>query len=533
MSAPMKRLAAAALVAASLGCSGAPAGGPQPAAQNKPAMRDAFQMRYQLSGLVAAELPQEAPSNTDSFEHFDENDFRRVADAPLSTFGVDVDTASYSIVRRMIAEGRRPPAGAVRIEEMLNYFHYDYRAPVGDEPFAVSVETAACPWALDHRLLRIGLRTREIQFLAKRPNNLVFLLDVSGSMAPADRLPLVVQSMRLLVENLDARDRVSIVVYAGAAGTVLPPTSCEAKGAILDALSRLDAGGSTNGGAGIELAYRTAKDSFIPGGNNRVILCTDGDFNVGVSNRSDLVDLVAAKAKEGIALSVLGVGAGNLKDDMMEQLADRGDGNYAYLDSLAEGRKALIEQAGGTLVTVAKDVKLQVEFNPAVVAAYRLIGYENRVMAAQDFNDDKKDSGDMGAGHTVTALYELVPAGAADGVPPVDPLKYQKPSEPAAPSASGETCTVKFRYKEPESARSRLLEVSVVDSNAAYLQASGEFKFAAAVASFGMLLRGSKYVGTASLDAVAELAQEGLGADPGGYRHEFLEMARRAKDLPR
>jgi Ca-activated chloride channel family protein len=535
MQAAMTRLAAAALVATSLGCSMGYFGGQQPAARAVPTNADAFQMRYSAAvpAGAAAALPQEEPSNTDSFEHVDENDFRRVADAPLSTFGADVDTASYSIVRRMIAEGRRPPAGAVRIEEMLNYFPYEYPAPVGDEPFAVNVETAACPWALDHRLLRIGLKAREIQFLSKRPNNLVFLLDVSGSMAPADRLPLVVQSLRLLVENLDAQDRVSIVVYAGAAGIALPTTPCDQKGAILDALSRLTAGGSTNGGAGIELAYRTAKDAFIPNGNNRVILCTDGDFNVGVSSRSALVDLVAAKAKDGIALSVFGVGSGNLKDDMMERLADRGDGNYAYLDSVSEGRKALVAQAGGTLVSVAKDVKIQVEFNPAVVAAYRLIGYENRAMAAQDFNDDKKDSGDMGAGHCVTALYELVPAGAADGVPTVDPLKYQKPPERSAPSASGETCTVKLRYKEPESARSRLVEVPVVDANASCPQASGEFKFAAAVASFGMLMRGSKYAGSASFGAVSELAREGLGADSGGYRREFLDMVRRAAELPK
>jgi Ca-activated chloride channel family protein len=377
------------------------------------------------------------------------------------------------------------------------------------------------------------MKARDIQFTARTPTNLVFLLDVSGSMRPADRLPLVLQCMKLLVDQLDEGDRVSIVVYAGAAGVVLPPTQGDEKERIVEALSRLQAGGSTNGGQGIRLAYKTARESFIEGGTNRVILCTDGDFNVGVSSRSELVDMVAEEAKAGVWLSVFGVGRGNLKDDTMEQLADRGNGNYAYLDSVAEGRKALVEQAGGTLVTVAKDVKFQVEFNPSQVAAYRLIGYENRVMAAQDFNDDKKDAGDVGAGHTVTALYELVPAGASADVPPVDPLKYQAPKDVTPAAASGEMCTVKVRWKEPESARSRLAEVAVTDARASYSQASPDFKFAAAVASFGMILRGSKHAGTASLDAVTELAEEGIGADRGGYRREFVALVRRSKELPK
>jgi Ca-activated chloride channel family protein len=476
-------------------------------------------------------VPGEQP-NTDSFAAIEESGFRRVADEPLSTFSSDVDTASYSIVRRMITEGSRPPVGAVRIEEMLNYFTYAYEPPTGDEPFAVHAETAACPWALDHRLLRIGVKAREVRFLAKQPVNLVFLLDVSGSMEPADRLPLVLQSMKLLVDSLDGGDRVAIVVYAGAAGTVLPPTPCDRKSEILEALSRLHAGGSTNGGAGIDLAYRTAKESFVEHGVNRVILATDGDFNVGVSSRSELVRMVEERAKEGIWLSVLGVGRGNLKDDTMEQLADRGNGNYAYLDSVAEGRRVLVDQAGGTLVTVAKDVKFQVEFNPAQVEAYRLIGYENRVLAAQDFNDDKKDAGDVGAGHCVTALYEVVPAGGKADVPTVDPLKYQKRGDVAPAASSGEMCTVKVRWKAPEGAESRLFETAVLDSHAAYSQASPDFKFASAVASFGMLLRGSKFAGNASLDAVLELAQEGVGTDPGGYRHEFVGLVRQAKSLP-
>src|SRR5262245_12205247 len=497
---------------------------------------------YDAKGVAAApaaqvmrlnlDLKAEEKFNTDSFAAIEEQGFRRVADEPLSTFSSDVDTASYSIVRRMITEGSRPPAGAVRIEEMLNYFTYAYEPPAGDEPFAVHAETAACPWALDHRLLRIGVKAREVRFLAKQPVNLVFLLDVSGSMAPADRLPLVLESMKLLVDSLAGDDRVAIVVYAGAAGMVLPPTPCDRKTEILEALSRLSAGGSTNGGAGIELAYRTAKESFVEHGVNRVILATDGDFNVGVSSRSELVRMVEERAKEGVWLSVLGVGRGNLKDDTMEQLADRGNGNYAYLDSIAEGRRALVEQAGGTLVTVAKDVKFQVEFNPAEVEAYRLIGYENRVLANQDFNDDKKDAGDVGAGHCVTALYEVVPAGGKAEAAPVDPLKYQTKGDASPAAASGEMCTLKVRWKDPEAARSRLLETAVRDSHAAYSQASPDFKFASAVASFGMLLRGSKFAGTASLDAVLELAQEGIGADPGGYRHEFVGLVRQAKSLP-
>jgi Ca-activated chloride channel family protein len=354
------------------------------------------------------------PYSTDSFGAKDENDFRRATDDPLSTFSIDVDTASYSIVRRMIREGQRPPVGAVRIEELVNYFTYGYPEPSDGRPFSVTTEVAAAPWAPAHRLVRIGLKAKSIEARERAPDNLVFLIDVSGSMMTPDKLPLLVQSMKLLVDQLERKDRVSIVVYAGNTGLVLPPTSGDRRREIREALDRLSAGGSTNGGAGIELAYATARKSFISGGNNRVILCTDGDFNVGVSNQSELVERIEQHAKEGIFLSVLGFGLGNLKDDTMEKLADRGNGNYAYIDSLAEARKVLVQQAGGTLVTVAKDVKIQVEWNPAQVGAYRLIGYENRMLAAQDFNDDKKDAGEIGAGHSVTALYEVVPQGAPE-----------------------------------------------------------------------------------------------------------------------
>jgi Ca-activated chloride channel homolog len=354
---------------------------------------------------------------------------------------------------------------------------------------------------------------------------------VSGSMESPDRLPLLVQSMNLLVDQLEPKDRLAIVVYAGNSGLVLPPTSGDRRGEIREALGRLRAGGSTNGGAGIELAYATARKSFVEGGNNRVILCTDGDFNVGVSNQSELVRRIEQHAKEGVFLSVLGFGLGNLKDDTMEKLADRGNGNYAYIDSLAEARKVLVQQAGGTLVTVAKDVKIQVEWNPAQVAAYRLIGYENRLLDAQDFNDDQKDAGEIGAGHTVTALYEVIPADSGESLPGTDPLKYQQGHGPASGEASGELCTVKLRYKEPQGVESVKFEVPVLDAGAPFQAASPEFQFAAGVAEFGMLLGHSKYAGSATLGSVLAIAERNRGSDPFGYRGEFAEIAAQAGDL--
>ena len=479
---------------------------------------------YQLRG-------NSEPYSTDSFGAKDENDFQRATDDPLSTFSIDVDTASYSIVRRMIREGQRPPVGAVRIEELVNYFPYAYPEPSDGRPFSVNAEIAAAPWAPAHRLVRIGLRAKSIEARERAPDNLVFLIDVSGSMQSPDKLQLLVQSMNLLVDQLERKDRVAIVVYAGSSGLVLPPTPGDRRGDIREALGRLSAGGSTNGGAGIELAYATARKSFLQGGNNRVILCTDGDFNVGVSNQSELVRRIEQHAKEGIFLSVLGFGLGNLKDDTMEKLADRGNGNYAYIDSLAEARKVLVEQAGGTLVTVAKDVKIQVEWNPAQVAAYRLIGYENRMLAAQDFNDDKKDAGEIGAGHTVTALYEVIPAGSGESLPSTDPLKYQPKPAAGAGSGSGELCTVKLRYKEPQGVESVKFDVAVVDAGAAFESASPDFQFAAGVAEFGMLLGHSKYAGSASLESVLAIAERNRGKDPFGYRGEFREVAAQARDL--
>ena len=413
----------------------------------------------------------------------------------------------------------------------MNYFDYDYPPPSEGQPFSVNVEIADAPWKPEHRLMRIGLKGAPLSLDGRPPLNLVFLLDVSGSMEPSNKLPLLKQAMRLLVDELTENDQVAIVVYAGASGMVLPRTSGDQKRVILDALDRLRAGGSTNGGAGIQLAYDHAVAHFIPGGTNRVVLATDGDFNVGVTSQGDLTRLIEDRAQSGVFLSVLGFGMGNYKDSTLEKLADRGNGNYAYIDSLSEARKVLVQEMGSTLVTIAKDVKIQIELNPAEVASYRLIGYENRILRAEDFNDDEKDAGEIGAGHTVTALYEIVPAGAPSGARSVDPLKYQRPLEATETDSTGELLTVKLRYKEPAGETSRLLEHPVRDEGTTYSSATRDFKFAAAVASFGMILRESPHKGNATLDGVLELAREGLGEDPHGYRAEFLELAQQAKSL--
>ncbi len=471
--------------------------------------------------------------NTESYDAVKETGFRFARNEPLSTFSIDVDTASYANVRRFLDHSTMPSPGAIRIEEMVNYFTYDYAGPQDEHPFAVHLEVAGCPWATDHRLVRIGLKGRELD-LARRPaTNLVFLIDVSGSMNQPNKLPLLKDSFRLLVEELGENDSVAMVVYAGASGLVLPPTPGDQKGRILAAFDQLQAGGSTNGGAGIELAYQTAVGAFIEGGVNRVLLATDGDFNVGVASRDQLVGLVQQKAKSGVFLSILGFGMGNYKDGQLEEIADKGNGNYSYIDTIREGKKVLVEQMSGTLVTIAKDVKIQVEFNPARVQAYRLIGYENRILAHEDFNDDKKDAGEIGAGHTVTALYEVIPAGADAKAPGVDPLKYQTPRDPAPAGYSDEVLTLKLRYKAPDGDTSRLIEQPVTDAGKSFDQASDDFQFAAAVAEFGMLLRGSEYKGHANYDAVLELAGSGVGKDPGGYRTEFLGLVRKAKALGR
>jgi Ca-activated chloride channel family protein len=479
--------------------------------------------------------------DTATYDHVSENPFLQAASNPLSTFSIDVDTASYSNVRRFINSGSLPPKDAVRVEEMINYFSYDYREPEGDRPFSIDLDATACPWDASHRLLRIGLKGRDVSNENRLASNLVFLLDVSGSMMPAERLPLVKQAMRLLVEKLTEKDRVAIVIYAGGSGLALASTNGDHKEIILRALDDLKAGGSTNGAEGIELAYKVAADNFVKGGVNRVILATDGDFNIGVTNQGDLIRLIEDKAKSGVFLSVLGVGTDNLKDSTMQKLADKGNGNYAYLDSLDEARKVLVQQVNGTLVTIAKDVKIQVEFNPARVASYRLIGYEKRMLRKEDFNNDKVDAGEIGAGHTVTALYEVVPAGsgAADpaaSIPAIDPLKYQasnSASTPADSKLSQEMVTVKLRYKKPEGDRSELTERSFVDNGSRFENAAPDLKFAAAVAEFGMILRDSPYKGKGTIGAVIEWAREGKGRDTAGYRAGFIELARQTQTLKR
>ncbi len=480
------------------------------------------------------------PFNTESYDRIVENDFLAAAANPLSTFSVDVDTASYSNVRRFLADGRRPPRDAVRIEELVNYFTYDYAAPRPRDPapLAASLEVAAAPWAPTHRLVRIGLKARELSTADRPAANLVFLVDVSGSMAEPGKLPLVKESLRMLVGKLKPGDRVAIAIYAGSSGLALPSTPAGHRQEILDAIDRLSAGGSTNGAMGIQLAYDIAKANFIPGGVNRVILATDGDFNIGVTNRGDLIRLIEEKARSGVFLTALGFGMGNLKDATLEELADRGNGSYAYIDSAREARKVLSEQVNGTLAVVARDVKAQVEFNPARVRAYRLIGYENRMLKAEDFNNDRIDAGDIGAGHTVTALYEVIPVGVAwkpDAT--VDTLKYQQPesSKPQTPDSkpSDELLTVKIRYQPPEGGASRRVAFPLVDHGTAFADASPDFKFAAAVAGFGLVLRDSPHRGAATLAAVEQWADEGTGSDAGGYRAEFIALVKRAEQVMR
>ena len=468
--------------------------------------------------------------NTEAYDYIDENRFRRVEVDPLSTFSIDVDTASYANVRRFLTTGTRPPAGAVRTEELINYFRFDYPQPSRDEPFSITTELVSSPWNPRHKLALIGLQGRELTGKEPSPRNLVFLIDVSGSMMPQDKLPLVRTAMRMLADVLTERDRVAIVVYAGASGLVLPSTSGDQKERIHSALERLEAGGSTNGAAGIRLAYQIARDNFIQGGVNRVVLATDGDFNVGVTNQSELVTLIEQERASGVFLSVLGVGTGNLKDSTMEKLADKGNGNYAYLDTLHEARKVLVKEAGGTLETIAKDVKIQVEFNPREVASYRLIGYENRLLKNEDFNDDRKDAGEIGAGHSVTALYEIVPAGMDTPAPGVDPLKYQQEARETRAARSGELLTVKVRYKAPDGDTSRLL-TKVLMNKASEMTANAGF--ASAVAEFGMVLRGSPDIGTASFQSAAARARRFKGADAEGYRAEFIQLAERAARLGR
>lgn len=468
------------------------------------------------------------PMNTESYDFIVDNPFKLVSQQPRSTFAVDVDTASYANMRRFITQGERPPKDAVRIEEMVNYFNYRYGAPAGLHPIAIHTEVASPFWEPKHRLVRIGIRAKDVDLATRKRANLVFLIDVSGSMQPEMKLPLVQRSLHLLVDQLRDDDTVTMVVYAGNSGLVLPPTAGDQKPAIHDAIGRLAAGGSTNGGEGIELAYRMAAQNYVPGGINRVVLATDGDFNVGITNQGDLIRLVQRQAQSNVFLTVLGFGIGNYKDSTLEKLADKGHGNYAYIDNFNEAKKVLMQQLAGTLLTVAKDVKLQIEFNPSEVQAYRLIGYENRVLNDEDFGDDNKQGGDMGAGHNVTALFEVVPSGIAFSGSAARPLKYQKERKPEN-ARKGELLTVSLRYKLPESSRSVLLEAPASDSGAAFSKASEDFRFASSVAAFGMLLRDSPHKGAATALSVLEVARDAQGADLS--RLEFVELVRAASLL--
>ncbi|WP_426489735.1 YfbK domain-containing protein [Hymenobacter sp. 102] len=490
-----------------------------------------------LSGRVAGVAvspgylyPQPTPSSSETYAHVQENGFQKVAKEPLSTFSIDVDAASYSNVRRFLQQGQLPPADAVRVEEMLNYFQYDYPQPAATvpEPFRIITEQAQCPWNPEHQLVQVALQARQVVTEKLPPANLVFLVDVSGSMQGEDRLGLVQQSLRLLTKQLRPQDRVALVVYAGAAGTVLPPTAGTERATILQAIDNLAAGGSTAGGAGLRLAYQVARQHFNKDGNNRVLLCTDGDFNVGEQSDDAMEHLIEQERESGVFLTVLGVGQGNYQDKKMELLADKGNGNYAYLDNLDEARRVLVQQFGGTLFTLAKDVKLQVEFNPSRVREYRLVGYENRLLAAEDFNNDRKDAGELGSGHTVTALYEVVPVGAPGAV---DPLKYQT-TQPATPvPTSAELLTVKLRYKEPQGLTSRKLEIPLTGTARPIQEASENLRFAAAVAQFGMLLRQSDYRGTATYEATTRLADGARRFDPDGYRAELVRLVKLAEGL--
>jgi Ca-activated chloride channel family protein len=467
----------------------------------------------------------------DTYAKITENAFRAVAREPLSTFSLDVDRASYANVRRYLRDGQLPPPDAVRVEELLNYFDYELPAPAAasPDPVRISTELSDCPWAPGHQLARIGIQARKVDAARLPPANLVFLIDVSGSMMGEDRLPLVRAGLQLLVRQLRPQDHVALVAYAGAAGLVLPPTSGAEQSTILDALDRLEAGGSTAGGEGLRLAYAVARQNLRPEGNNRVILASDGDFNVGETSDAAMEQLITEERESGVFLTVLGVGRGNLRDSRMELLADKGNGNYAYLDNLDEARRTLVAQFGGTLFTVAKDVKLQVEFNPARVAAYRLIGYENRLLANEDFNNDLKDAGELGAGHTVTALYELVPAGS--GNPLVDKLKYQPgaASPAASADANADVLTVKLRYQAPEGGPSQLLAQSLAGAARPITLASADQQFAAAVAEFGLLLRQSPQRGTATYAGAAQLAQASRSAAPD--RAELVQLLGLAQEI--
>ncbi|CAN5285162.1 VWA domain-containing protein [soil metagenome] len=478
------------------------------------------------SYVNSTDYEQQQQFNTEEYSAINENIFHGAMQNPLSTFSIDVDAASYSNMRRYIQNGGRPPIDAVRIEEMVNYFDYNYKQPKNDDPFSVYTEISTAPWNSKHQLVHIGLQGKNIPTENLPASNLVFLIDVSGSMESPNKLPLLKASFKMLVQQLREKDNVAIVVYAGAAGLVLPSTSGASKQTIIEALDKLQAGGSTAGGAGINLAYAIAKENFKKDGNNRVILATDGDFNVGESSNGGMERLIEEKRKDGVFLTVLGFGMGNYKDSKMEILSDKGNGNYAYIDNILEAQKVLVNEFGGTMFTIAKDVKIQIEFNPAKVQAYRLIGYENRVLKSEDFNNDKKDAGELGSGHTVTALYEIIPHGVESDFYKIDELKYQKTKVIANASGSNELMTVKLRYKKPDGDESKLIVKPVMNDNIMLSSTSEDFRWSASVVAFGMLLRESEFVKGFSYDNVLQLAQGSKGEDKNGYQAEFINLVK-------
>jgi Ca-activated chloride channel family protein len=487
---------------------------------------------YDMSSNMSY-YPVQPDWNTEGYSAIHENGYKEVLQQPLSTFSIDVDKASYSNVRRFINNGQLPPIDAVRTEELINYFNYDYPEPKDEHPFSVTAELSTCPWNANHQLLHIGLKGKEIPKENLPSSNLVFLLDVSGSMNSPNKLPLLKQSFNMLVNELRPGDRVAIVVYAGAAGLVLESTSGKNKAKILESLDRLSAGGSTAGGEGLQLAYKVARENFIDGGNNRIILATDGDFNVGSSSNAEMERLIEKEREHGVFMTVLGFGMGNYKDDKMEIIADKGNGHYAYIDNIQEARKVMVSEFAGTLFTIAKDVKFQLEFNPKRVKSYRLIGYENRLLNDEDFNDDKKDAGEMGAGHTVTALYEIIPAGSDENTNRIDPLKYQteKNVKNVKPDISSELLTIKLRYKKPDGDKSILMERPVQGVLMDFEESSENLRFTAAIAEFGMLLRDSEYLNDVDFDHMLKIAQSARGEDEEGYRGEFIKLAKTAKSL--
>jgi Ca-activated chloride channel family protein len=488
------------------------------------------EFEYAPSEELIDDMYADPDFNTEEYNKISENGFKNSVLSPLSTFSIDVDKASYANIRRYLDYGSLPPADAVRIEELVNYFEYDYPQPKDGHPFSINLELADNPWNKDTKILLIGLQGKKPDYENLKPSNLVFLIDSSGSMSDDNKLPLLKKSLGILVKNLSSKDKIAIVTYAGSAGKVLDATPANNSKAILDAMDRLESGGSTAGAEGIELAYKIAQENMIAGGNNRVILCTDGDFNIGTSSTGDLVRLIEDKRKLGVYLTICGFGMGNYKDGRMEEISKAGNGNYFYIDSIKEAQKVFEKEMTANMFTLAKDVKIQVEFNPAVVKGYRLIGYENRLLNAEDFNDDKKDAGELGAGHTVTALYEIVPSDSSFSVPSVDALKYQDKT-PSSSLLLAEMMTIKFRYKPLDSDNSILMEKTLAYNPKAFEKASENLRFAVSVAEFGMLLRKSEFTGTATWDSAMNIATAAKGKDEEGYRSEYIGLIKIAKTL--